>query len=166
MNIRTEADRTTYLPLRKVAAVGIGNALEFYDFLTYSFFAIQIGHTFFPTEYFHNSLLSALATFGIGFVMRPLGGIIIGRYGDRVGRKPAMEMLVTGEMISAEHAERIGLINHVVAPGTEREEALKLARKITEKSASAIRMGKEAFYRQLEMPLADGRGSDRGSRYF
>ena len=72
-----------------------------------------------------------------------------------VAHKPAMEMLVTGEMISAEHAERIGLINRVVAPGTERNEALKLATKITEKSASAIRMGKEAFYRQLEMPLAE-----------
>jgi len=72
-----------------------------------------------------------------------------------VAHKPAMEMLVTGDMISAEHAERIGLVNRVVAPGTERDEALKLARKITEKSASAIRMGKEAFYRQLEMPLAE-----------
>src|SRR6202453_1311218 len=72
-----------------------------------------------------------------------------------VARKPAMEMLVTGDMISAEHAERIGLINRVVAPGAEREEALKLARKITEESASAIRMGKEAFYRQLEMTLTE-----------
>jgi MHS family citrate/tricarballylate:H+ symporter-like MFS transporter len=89
------ADRTTYLPLRKVAAVGIGNALEFYDFLTYSFFSIQIGHTFFPAEHFSNSLLSSLATFGIGFVTRPLGGIIIGRYGDRVGRKPAMLLSFT-----------------------------------------------------------------------
>jgi enoyl-CoA hydratase/carnithine racemase len=72
-----------------------------------------------------------------------------------VARKPAMEMLVTGDMISAEHAERIGLVNRVVAPGTERDEALKLAKKITEESASAIRMGKEAFYRQLEMSLAE-----------
>jgi MFS family permease len=79
-----------HLPLRRVAAVGIGNALEFYDFLTYSFFSIQIGHTFFPAEQFHNSLLTSLATFGIGFVTRPLGGLIIGRYGDRAGRKPAM----------------------------------------------------------------------------
>jgi MHS family citrate/tricarballylate:H+ symporter-like MFS transporter len=82
--------QTGYLPLRKVAAVGIGNALEFYDFLTYSFFSIQIGHTFFPVEHFSNSLLSSLATFGIGFVTRPLGGFVIGRYGDRAGRKPAM----------------------------------------------------------------------------
>ncbi len=72
-----------------------------------------------------------------------------------VVRKPAMEMLLTGEMIPAEHAERIGLVNRVVAPGSEREEALKLAKMIAAKSTRAIRLGKEAFYRQLEMPLAE-----------
>jgi len=72
-----------------------------------------------------------------------------------VPRKHAMEMLLTGEMISAEEAARIGLVNHVVAPGNEREEALKLARKITAKSALTLKIGKEAFYRQIEMPLGD-----------
>jgi enoyl-CoA hydratase/carnithine racemase len=72
-----------------------------------------------------------------------------------VTRKHAMEMLLTGETISAEDAARIGLVNHVVAPGSEREEALKLAKKITAKSALVVKIGKEAFYRQLEMPLAD-----------
>ncbi|HML07104.1 MAG TPA: enoyl-CoA hydratase [Xanthobacteraceae bacterium] len=72
-----------------------------------------------------------------------------------VARKHAMEMLLTGEMISAEHAERIGLVNHVVAPGREREEAIKLARKIASKSSLTVKIGKEGFYRQLEMPLAD-----------
>ena len=72
-----------------------------------------------------------------------------------VPHKPAMEMLLTGDMISAEHAERIGLVNRVVAPGTERDEAVKLAKKITEKSASAIRLGKEEFYRQIGMSLAE-----------
>jgi enoyl-CoA hydratase/carnithine racemase len=72
-----------------------------------------------------------------------------------VSRKHAMEMLLTGEMISAEEAARIGLVNHVVAPDTEREEALALAKKITAKSALTLKIGKEAFYRQIEMPLAD-----------
>jgi len=76
-----------YLPLRKVAAVGIGNALEFYDFLTYSFFAIQIGHSFFPERH---GLLYSLAVFGVGFLTRPLGGLVLGMMGDRVGRRPAM----------------------------------------------------------------------------
>ncbi len=80
-------DGSSHLPLRKVAAVGIGNALEFYDFLTYSFFAIQIGHSFFPEKH---GLLYALAVFGVGFLTRPLGGLVLGMMGDRVGRRPAM----------------------------------------------------------------------------
>ncbi len=72
-----------------------------------------------------------------------------------VTRKQAMEMLLTGEMIAAEDALRIGLVNRVVAAGHEREEALKLARIIAAKSALTVKIGKEAFYRQLEMPLAE-----------
>jgi MHS family citrate/tricarballylate:H+ symporter-like MFS transporter len=84
------ATEQQYLPLRKVVAVGVGNALEFYDFITFSFFAIQIGHCFFPESQTSHGLLYALATFGVGFLTRPLGGVVIGMYGDRVGRKPAM----------------------------------------------------------------------------
>ena len=72
-----------------------------------------------------------------------------------VSRKAAMEMLLTGDLISAEEAQRIGLVNRVIAPGTERDEALKLARQIASKSALTVKIGKEAFYRQLEMNLAD-----------
>ncbi len=71
-----------------------------------------------------------------------------------VARKHAMEMLLTGDMISAADALRIGLVNRVVAPGREREEALALARKIAAKSAHVVKIGKEAFYRQIEMDLA------------
>src|SRR6202044_1363574 len=72
-----------------------------------------------------------------------------------VSRKHAMEMLLTGELISAEDAERIGLVNRVVGAGHEYAEALKLAEKIAGKSASTVKIGKEAFYRQAEMPLAE-----------
>jgi len=72
-----------------------------------------------------------------------------------VARKHAMEMLLTGEMIAADEAKRIGLVNTVVAPGHERNAALALAKKIAAKSAVTVKIGKEAFYRQLEMPLAD-----------
>ncbi len=72
-----------------------------------------------------------------------------------VSRKAAMEMLLTGELISAEHAARIGLLNHVVAPGHERAAALKLAEKIAAKSTLTVKIGKQAFYRQAEMPLAE-----------
>jgi enoyl-CoA hydratase/carnithine racemase len=72
-----------------------------------------------------------------------------------VSRKHAMEMLLTGDMVSADDALRIGLVNHVVAPGEARDAALKLARKIAAKSAGAVKFGKEAFYRQLEMGVSD-----------
>jgi MFS transporter, MHS family, citrate/tricarballylate:H+ symporter len=78
------------VPARYVAAVVVGNALEFYDFLTYAFFAVYIGRAFFPSSDPTASLLASLGTFGVGFVTRPIGGFVIGRMGDRLGRKPAM----------------------------------------------------------------------------
>jgi enoyl-CoA hydratase/carnithine racemase len=72
-----------------------------------------------------------------------------------VARKHAMEMLLTGDLIAADEARRIGLVNRVVAPSSEREAALALARQIAAKSALTVKIGKEAFYRQLEMTLAD-----------
>jgi nitrate/nitrite transporter NarK len=75
---------------RHIAAVVAGNALEFYDFLTYSFFAVYIGRAFFPSSDPSASLLASLATFGAGFVTRPIGALVIGRMGDRLGRKPAI----------------------------------------------------------------------------
>ena len=77
------------LTRRQIAAVVAGNGLEFYDFVTYSFFATQIGRALFPGDA-AQSLLLSLATLGVGFVSRPLGGIVIGRMADRRGRKPAM----------------------------------------------------------------------------
>jgi MFS family permease len=86
----TEQQEQDHLPARQVAAVVTGNAIEFYDFVTYAFFAAQIGRTFFPSDTPGTSLLASLATFGAGFLTRPLGALVIGRYADRTGRKPAM----------------------------------------------------------------------------
>jgi enoyl-CoA hydratase/carnithine racemase len=72
-----------------------------------------------------------------------------------VPRKQAMEMLLTGEPISAARAHEIGLINRVVAAGKERDAAVALAGKVALKSAHTVRLGKEAFYRQAEMSLAE-----------
>lgn len=72
-----------------------------------------------------------------------------------VERKQAMEMLLTGEMIGADEAHRMGLVNRVVAPGTLQTETMKLAQLIAEKPTRTVKIGKEAFYRQLEMPLAE-----------
>ena len=72
-----------------------------------------------------------------------------------VPRKQAMEMLLTGEPIPAARAREIGLVNRVVAAGTERDAAMALAEQVALKSAYTVKLGKEAFYRQAEMSLAD-----------
>jgi enoyl-CoA hydratase/carnithine racemase len=71
-----------------------------------------------------------------------------------ISRKHAMEMLLTGDMVEAKRAAEIGLINRAVAPGEERKAAIALAEQIASKSAYVQGVGKEAFYRQIEMPLA------------
>jgi enoyl-CoA hydratase/carnithine racemase len=70
-----------------------------------------------------------------------------------IGRKPAMEMLMTGEMVGAEEARALGLVNRVVAPEQLDEAVAALARKIASKLTLAVAIGKEAFYRQAEMGL-------------
>ena len=75
-----------------------------------------------------------------------------------VSRKHAMEMLLTGEPVDAEAALRIGLVNRVVAEGEARAAALALATKAAAASPAVVKLGKEAFYRQLEMDLAGAYG--------
>jgi MFS family permease len=77
-----------------VAGAIAGNVLEFYDFVTYTFFAVAIGEQFFPSKDPFVSLMLSVATFGVGFVTRPIGGLVIGAYADRAGRKPAMMLTV------------------------------------------------------------------------
>lgn len=72
-----------------------------------------------------------------------------------VPRKQAMEMLLTGEAVSAATAQSIGLVNRVVPAGTERDAAIALAEKVALKSAYTVKLGKEAFYRQAEMSLTE-----------
>ena len=91
---RTSAPRAIGVPKRVVAATVAGNALEFYDFVTYAFFAVYIGKTFFPASTPLGSLLLSVAVFGVGFVSRPLGGVLIGSFADRAGRKPAMLLTI------------------------------------------------------------------------
>jgi MFS family permease len=78
------------IPALHVAAIVIGNGLEFYDFLSYAIFAVYIGRTFFPSHDPSANLILSLATFMVGFITRPIGGIVLGTLGDRLGRKPAM----------------------------------------------------------------------------
>ncbi|AWB24470.1 MFS transporter [Methylobacterium currus] len=98
------------LDRKAVGAVVLGNALEFYDFTVYAFFAKAIGEAFFPASDASHSLLASLALFGAGYVMRPIGGALIGALADRSGRKPAM--LVTIVLMA------LGMLMLAACPGT------------------------------------------------
>ena len=78
----------------QIAATVIGNALEWYDFIVFGFFTVIISRLFFPADSQYASLLLTTATFGVGFFMRPVGGVLIGIYADRRGRKAALLLVI------------------------------------------------------------------------
>ena len=80
---------------RTIAAGTIGNILEWYDFAIYSYFAAAIGRTFFPAQSPVAQVLSAFGIFAVGYLMRPLGGIVVGHIADRLGRRAALTFSVT-----------------------------------------------------------------------
>jgi MHS family proline/betaine transporter-like MFS transporter len=77
-----------------VAAAIAGNTLEWFDFTVYGLFSIYIAKAFFPAGSDLASLLLALATYGVGFVLRPVGAIVLGQYADRVGRRAALTLII------------------------------------------------------------------------
>jgi MFS family permease len=151
--VRVEA-KTPPSTMNIVAAV-LGNALEFYDFLIYASFAVMIGRAFFPTGSGLTSLLLSVATFGVGFVTRPLGGIVIGAYADRAGRKAAMTLTI---WLMALGSGMIGLVPDYSTIGWAAPVLLVLARLLQGFSAGgelgpattylieAAPPGREGFY--------------------
>ena len=83
-------DASGIVPRRLSAAVALGNALEVFDFTIFSFFSVYIAAAFFPARDALTSLLLTVATFGVGFLFRPLGALVIGAYADRRGRRAAL----------------------------------------------------------------------------
>ncbi|MGL4860673.1 MAG: MFS transporter [Enterobacteriaceae bacterium] len=108
------------LQKRAIAAITVGNALEFYDFIVYSMLATVMGRLFFPTDDAFISTLVSLAVFGVGFVFRPLGGIIIGIYADRYGRRSALRLTLwlmaigSGLFVIAPTYAQVGLLGPMV----------------------------------------------------
>ena len=94
-------------PRRAITAAGIGNVLEYYDFGVYGFLAGVIARKFFPGTDEVASLLATFAAFGVGFLARPLGGIVLGRLGDVRGRKSALVLTI---LLMAVGTVGIGLI--------------------------------------------------------
>ena len=73
--------------MKAIIRVATGNFLEMYDFMVFGYYAAAIGRTFFPKSSDFASLMLSLATFGAGFLMRPLGALVLGAYIDRQGRR-------------------------------------------------------------------------------
>ncbi len=117
-----------------MAAMVSGNVLEFYDFAVYAYLAAILGRNFFPAASETASLLSSFAVFGVGFVARPLGGFIIGRYGDRRGRKPALLLTV---LLMAVGTGLIGVLPTYAQIGLAAPVLLTLARLLQGFSAGA-----------------------------
>src|ERR1700748_919380 len=86
--------KTASMSRRSIIAAVLGNALEFYDFTVFAAFAAVLAQVFFPVKDPLTGLLLTVSTFGIGFVARPLGGILFGAYADRYGRKSAMTLTI------------------------------------------------------------------------
>ncbi len=97
MRSATAITTDTLASLRRRALLScvVGNFFELFDFAIYGFFAASIGRAFFPATDPVTSLLGSFATYGVGFIMRPVGAVVIGAYGDRHGRKAALVLTVT-----------------------------------------------------------------------
>lgn len=94
---------------RAIVRVASGNFLEMYDFMVFGYYAAAIGQAFFPSTNGYASLMSSLMTFGAGFLMRPLGAVILGAYADRHGRRAGL--LLTLSLMS------IGILSIACTPG-------------------------------------------------
>ncbi|MBV8493222.1 MAG: MFS transporter, partial [Alphaproteobacteria bacterium] len=103
MTSHTISERTSFWTLspstRVVIAATIGNALEWFDFLIYGYFAVTIAQLFFPAHDPTVSLLATLGAFGLSYLVRPLGAIVIGAYTDRRGRRAGLTLSILLMMI-------------------------------------------------------------------
>ncbi|MFT8854851.1 MFS transporter [Acetobacter orientalis] len=87
--------QTTRERMKAAAQVASGNMLEMYDFMVFGYYAAAIGRTFFPSSDPYAELLLSFATFGVGFLMRPLGALVLGAYVDRIGRRKGLILTLT-----------------------------------------------------------------------
>src|SRR5690349_6029814 len=101
------ADRKSRI--HAVARVSSGNFLEMYDFMVFGYYAAAIGRAFFPSGNAYTSLMLSLMTFGAGFLMRPLGALVLGAYTDRHGRRAGLMLTLT--LMS------IGIVSIACVPG-------------------------------------------------
>lgn len=142
------AERT---PVRAVLAAGIGNVIEWYDFAVYGYLATVIGALFFPEG--SAQLLLAFATFGVGFFMRPVGSVLLGHVGDRVGRRTALVFTV---LVMGVSTTLIGVIPTYAAIGIWAPVLLVVLRLLQGLSAGGEWGGSASF--MVEYARSDRRG--------
>ena len=149
-------------PAKAIAAAVAGNALEFYDFIIYSFFAVYIAQSFFPSTNNdkYTSLLAAVAVYGVGFFTRPLGGLLIGAYADKKGRRAAMMLTVAlitlgtlGLAVTPSY-EVIGIAAPIIVVIARMVQGLALGGEVGPATAMLIESAppdKRAFYASWQM---------------
>src|ERR1700730_6112674 len=109
IDIRMSAPTSRKSAIKSVIRVSAGNFLEMYDFMVFGYYAAAIGRAFFPKSSEFASLMYSLATFGVGFLMRPLGALVLGAYIDRKGRRSGL--IVTLGLMS------VGTVSIACMPG-------------------------------------------------
>ena len=139
--------------VKAVAGAGIGNVLEWYDFTVYAYLAGILGTKFFVAGDENTALLATFAVFGVGFVARPLGGLLIGLFGDKYGRKPAL--LLTFLMIACSTG-LIGILPTYASIGIAAPILLVLARLMQGISAGGEWGGAASFLVEWAPPHRRG----------
>jgi MHS family proline/betaine transporter-like MFS transporter len=143
------ADTPERVGMRAAVAAATGSAIEYYEFGVYGFTAAFLGPLFFPSDDPAAALLSTLAVFGSAFLMRPFGGILLGRFGDRFGRKAVLLATIIG-MGAATGA--IGLLPTASQVGTLAPLLLVLARLAQGFFAGGEVVGSAAFVAESAPP--------------
>jgi MHS family proline/betaine transporter-like MFS transporter len=138
---------------RLILAPTIGNALEWLDFSAYALFAVFIAREFFPAESELASLLAVFGTFAVGFVMRPVGALVLGSYGDRAGRRAALSLTI---LLTALGTAIIAFTPGYATIGTAAPALIVLARMLQGLSAGGEIGGAVAFL--IEHAPAGSRG--------
>jgi MHS family proline/betaine transporter-like MFS transporter len=138
---------------RAIAAATVGNMLEWYDFTVYGYFAVILAKLFFPAENETASLLATVAAFGAGFVMRPVGALVLGVVADRRGRKAALTVTI---LLMALGTAMIGFAPTYASAGALGPSIVVAARLIQGFSAGGEIGGATAFL--IEHARPDERG--------
>jgi MFS transporter, MHS family, proline/betaine transporter len=145
--------RTTVSPRRAVLAGALGNLIEYYDFAVYGVLAVTIAPLFFPSHQPGVSILSTLAVFAVAFAMRPIGGYVFGRLGERKGRRRALVITVVGMGLAS---GAVGVLPTHSAAGVFAPVLLVLARLIQGFSAGGEVTGSTTYIAESAPPRKRG----------